>query len=133
MLGCFAIHIVALVLMPVLHKDIAKSPQLAAHFLVCLAAFLAFAVFGTALWFSGPSASDTCGSDHITGYCEGNERITLMMMAFQTYEVLLALYVPKLRGPSGDAPGGKESAPRHARGARRARRHAGPSAAQATC
>lgn len=97
------IHALALLLVPRLHTAFGEKPQLAAHFVVTLFAFIGFAVYGTALWFSGVGfGADTCVSDHITGFCEGSATITHGMMAFQIYEVLLALWVPKLRGPTGD-------------------------------
>jgi len=99
----FALHVVSLFIVPTMHTDVAKSPQLAAHFVVTLVSFVAFAYTGTSLWLNGSDVpTDTCFADHISGYCAGAERITLMMMAFQMYEVGLALLVPKLRGPSGD-------------------------------
>jgi len=102
-LGLFVLHALSLALLTTQHSDAAKSPQLAAHFLVTLASFFTFAAFGTHLWMGGGgSETDTCITDHISGRCDGAERITLMMMAFQTYEVVLALCVSKLRGPSGE-------------------------------
>ena len=80
----------------------ADAAHLGAHFVASLVAFACFAVYGTQLWVLGASELDACGDDHISGYCAGSGRITIMMMAFQSYEVLLALYVPKLRGPTGD-------------------------------
>jgi len=97
------LHAIALLVVPSLHADIAKSPQLAAHFVVTLLGFAALAAFGTSLWLSGVAVgAETCVANHISGHCDGGARIAYAMMAFQAYEVLLALWVPKLRGPSGD-------------------------------
>jgi hypothetical protein len=101
--GLFALHAVALLFVPAVHTEFAKKPHLAAHFVATLVGFAALAAFGTTLWLSGVATGDEdCVTNHISGYCEGGARIAHGMMAFQTYEVLLALYVPKLRGPSGD-------------------------------
>lgn len=106
LLALVALHVASLVIRQpsVVFKAVkaADAAHLAAHFVASLVAFACFAVYGTRLWVVGATDLDTCGDDHITGYCAGSSRITIMMMAFQSYEVLLALYVPKLRGPTGD-------------------------------
>lgn len=106
LLALTALHVASLVIRQpaVVFKAVkaADAAHLAAHFVASLVAFVSFAVYGTRLWVVGASELDTCGDDHISGYCASSSRIVIMMMAFQTYEVLLALYVPKLRGPTGD-------------------------------
>lgn len=106
LLALSALHAASLVIRQpsVVFKAVkaADAAHLGAHFVASLVAFACFAVYGTQLWVLGASELDACGDDHISGYCAGSGRITIMMMAFQSYEVLLALYVPKLRGPTGD-------------------------------
>lgn len=101
--GLCLVHAIAFLIVPSVRKDFSKTPHLAAHFVATLVGFLAFAAQGTSLWLATPYLNnEPCVTDHIAGQCAEGARLAHAMMAFQTYEVLLALWVPKLRGPSGD-------------------------------
>jgi hypothetical protein len=103
LVGLCTLHVIALMAVPSLHKDFSKTRHLAAHFVATLVGFLAFAAYGTSLWLSPVYLNnEPCVADHINGQCSDGARLAYAMMAFQTYEVLLALWVPKLRGPRGD-------------------------------
>jgi len=103
LVGLCALHAIALVVVPSVRKDFSKTPHLAAHFVATLVGFVAFATYGTSLWVTTPYLNDEpCVADHIAGTCSEGARLAHAMMAFQAYEVLLALWVPKLRGQNGD-------------------------------
>ena len=93
-----SIHVVTMAL---LSPEFAGKGHLAAHQVVSFVAFGVLAALGTYQWLSMDSSWGGCFEDHMTGYCASSELLVKLMLGFQTYEVLIALYVPKLRGPGG--------------------------------
>ena len=90
LVGLCALHAIALVAVPSLHRDFSKTPQLAAHFVATLVGFLAFAAYGTSLWLAPVYLNgEPCVADHIAGHCVDGARLAHAMMAFQAYEVRL--------------------------------------------
>ena len=93
--GClFTVHIVVWMLLLLLTKQSASQAHLGAHFVATLLGFSALAVVGVQGWILHPVGD----MDRTLGHSVVGAVVVNMMVAFQLYEVVLALIAPRLRG-----------------------------------
>jgi len=98
--GIWVMHAVSMNLAERSFGDMStKEMHLAGHQAVSLVIFTIMAVLGTNGWVNLDASYGDCFEKRTTGFCAASEVLIKLMAAFQTYEVLIALYVPKLRGP----------------------------------
>jgi len=90
----FILHFFALALLLLLTKQSTVQAHLGAHFVSTLVGFIALAAVGVQGWVLNPPPDmDRTRGTSVIGAMAVN-----LMVAFQTYEVILALIAPRLRG-----------------------------------
>lgn len=91
----FAVHACVWLMLTTLWAQAGAQAQCGAHFVSCVIGFSTLAAIGVYGWMIDPAAS----SLHRTrGLSDAGGWIINLMTAFQTYEVIIALIVPRLRG-----------------------------------